>query len=132
MKCEYCDNEVPRGKVVCPSCGAAVQHSIEQSVERNIPPPVSVIPENVQHVDRSSLGNSYLPVEKKSRVVYVLLAFFLGELGIHNFYAGYIGRGVVQLLITILTLGILFWVSWTWAIVELCITTHDRKGVPFS
>lgn len=34
----------------------------------------------------------------KSYVVTLLLNFFLGFLGIHRFYTGYIGIGIVQLL----------------------------------
>lgn len=64
-------------------------------------------------------------------MAYVLLAIFLGEIGVHNFYAGYIGRGIAQLLITILSFGLLFWVSWIWAIVELCVVSEDGNRVPF-
>ena len=64
-------------------------------------------------------------------MAYILLAIFLGEIGVHNFYAGYVGRGVAQLLITILSFGLLFWVSWIWAIVELCVVSEDGNGVPF-
>jgi len=34
--------------------------------------------------------------------VYILLALFLGLLGIHDFYAGHIGSGVFFLLVTLL------------------------------
>jgi TM2 domain-containing membrane protein YozV len=34
----------------------------------------------------------------KSQLVAFLLCFFLGGLGVHRFYLGYIGIGVVQLL----------------------------------
>ena len=37
----------------------------------------------------------------KNRLTALLLGFFLGGLGIHNFYLGYTQRGVAQLLLTI-------------------------------
>lgn len=47
---------------------------------------------------------------------FILLGFFLGALGIHNFYAGYSGRGIAQLL-TVLLLGWLIvpiFFIWVW------------------
>ena len=70
----------------------------------------------------------------KNRVVYILLALFLGSFGIHNFYAGYIGRGLAQLLITLF----LFWLIvpllavWIWVIVEMIVIDKDAKGVKFN
>ena len=69
---------------------------------------------------------------QKSRVAYVVLGVLLGSLGIHNFYAGYIGKGIAQLLISILSAGFLSLISWIWAIIEVCTVTKDAKGVPFS
>lgn len=37
-------------------------------------------------------------VGKKSRVVAALLAFFLGGIGVHKFYLGRIGQGILYLL----------------------------------
>lgn len=68
----------------------------------------------------------------KSRLAYILLAIFLGYLGIHNFYAGYKGKAIAQLLITVLSLGMLSFVSWIWAIVEICTVNKDAQGVPFA
>ena len=42
----------------------------------------------------------------------------IGPLGIHNFYLGFVGRGVAQLLITVLSCGILSLVSQIWAFIE--------------
>lgn len=46
-------------------------------------------------------------VRPKSHAAAALLAFFLGSLGVHNFYLGHNGRGVIQLvmwLVSLLTL----------------------------
>ena len=51
-------------------------------------------------------GASAAPLERKSRVVAALLAFFLGALGVHKFYLGRTGAGATMLLVTLL-LGIL-------------------------
>ena len=34
----------------------------------------------------------------KSKVVALILSIFLGELGIHRFYLGYIGTGILKLI----------------------------------
>lgn len=135
MKCEYCENEVPAGVTRCPSCGAAFQNHIAQQGSKGgevcIPSTSSLAQPMAGNAVRPTLNDPYLYAAKKSRVVYIVLAIFLGELGVHNFYAGYAGRGVAQLLITILSFGLLFWISWIWALVELCVMTNDGRGVPF-
>ncbi|MEY3377042.1 MAG: hypothetical protein RL463_1352 [Bacteroidota bacterium] len=56
----------------------------------------------------------------KSQLVALLLALFVGVLGIHRFYLGYTGIGIVQLL----TAGGLF----IWAFIDLIlIITGDLK-----
>lgn len=69
---------------------------------------------------------------EKSKLAYILLGIFLGCFGIHNFYAGETGKGVAKLLITVLSLGFLSLGVWIWMIVEICTTTKDAKGLPFS
>ena len=68
----------------------------------------------------------------KSRTTYIVLGIFLGALGVHNFFAGYTGRAVGQLCLTVLTLGYLSPVSWIWAIIEICIMDRDSTGLHFS
>ncbi|HMS39896.1 MAG TPA: DUF4339 domain-containing protein [Pyrinomonadaceae bacterium] len=66
----------------------------------------------------------------KSRVAYILLGLFLGGLGVHNFYAGYAGKGAVQLILTLT----LFWtivvpIAVTiWIIIEVCTVDRDAFG----
>lgn len=67
----------------------------------------------------------------KSRSLYQVLAFFVGMLGIHNFYAGYHVRGAIQLLLSFAfvgsapecLIGIIFWV-----IAECILVTRDGQG----
>ena len=70
----------------------------------------------------------------KSKVTAALLAFFLGCLGIHNFYLGHRKRGLTQLLITVLSLGFAWTLMWVWALVEFAQilkgTMKDEFGQP--
>jgi TM2 domain-containing membrane protein YozV len=71
-------------------------------------------------------------VVHKNRVAYVMLAIFFGALGIHNFYAGYIKKAVVQCCITVFTAFLASPVIWIWAIVEACTVNRDGDDVLFT
>lgn len=43
--------------------------------------------------------------EGKSQVVAALLCFFLGGLGIHDFYLGYVGKGILQIFLSLIVIG---------------------------
>ena len=78
---------------------------------------------------------AYPNSQNKDRVAYILLALFLGGLGIHNFYAGYNKTGLIQLLLVLpgafLTCGISALVVSIWAIIEACTVEQDANGVRF-
>ena len=63
----------------------------------------------------------------KNRITYILLALFLGGAGIHSFYAGYTQRGVIQLVLGLLSSGI---ISGIWALIEVFTVTVDAYGRP--
>lgn len=76
-------------------------------------------------------------VEQRSRIAAGVLGILLGSLGVHNFYLGKIGLAVAQLLITVLSLGLLSFVSGIWGLIEgiLILTGSpnyrtDGRGVP--
>ena len=83
-------------------------------------------------------GQPYVPpqaaygYEPKERLIYILLGLFLGSLGVHNFYAGYTGKAVAQLLITLLSLGTGSIIVSIWVIVEVCTVRTDARGIPFA
>jgi TM2 domain-containing membrane protein YozV len=68
----------------------------------------------------------------KSKVAFILLAVFLGHLGIHNFYLGNTKRAIIQLLVTLLTCGIGGIAMWIWAIIEAITVRKDLNGVDFN
>ena len=71
-------------------------------------------------------------MEPKSRLVYIILALFLGGFGVHNFYAGYTRNAVIQLLLTLLLgwTGIVALVILIWVIIDIIQVTNDASGVP--
>lgn len=68
----------------------------------------------------------------KNKMTFTLLGIFLGAVGAHNFYAGYHGRAIGQLCLSVLTLGFGSPMSWIWAVIEVCIVNCDSEGVQFS
>ena len=68
----------------------------------------------------------------KSRIAAGVLGIFLGGLGIHRFYLGYVAIGVLQIVVTILTCGL----GQIWGFIEgVCILagaaiTTDADGRP--
>jgi TM2 domain-containing membrane protein YozV len=60
----------------------------------------------------------------KSKLAAGLLGIFLGSLGIHRFYLGYTGIGILMLLITVLSLGFLGIIVHVWGLIEgiMCLT----------
>ncbi len=88
--CPNCGNEIKDGADVCLKCGKRVQNE----------------------------GSSNNNPGGKSKIAAGLLGIFLGSLGVHNFYLGYTGKAVAQLLISILSCGILAAVSGIWGLIE--------------
>jgi len=68
----------------------------------------------------------------KLRLVVLLLALFLGAFGVHRFYVGKIGTGIMQLLLTCSIIGIFvssWWVIIDWILIASGIFT-DKQGNP--
>jgi TM2 domain-containing membrane protein YozV len=68
----------------------------------------------------------------RTKLVAILLALFLGPLGVHRFYMGLNGTAVAMLLITVLTCGYGSVITWIWAIIDIIMiatgSLSDAQG----
>lgn len=130
MFCKNCGNEMDqnaavcvkcgygkgKGNKFCPNCGSELEPNAQFCVKCG----ASVAPE--QQIN---------PLNQKSKIAAGLLGIFLGGFGIHNFYLGYTGKAVGQLVLTICSCGI----GGIWGFIEgiliLCGNINtDANGVP--
>lgn len=93
------------------------------------PPPAGQPPQTAYAPPQ--LANYYRPPQPKTRVLFVLLGIFLGGFGVHNFYAGYVKKGAIQLCLTVLSCFYGALISWPWAIIEICTINSDADGNQF-
>ncbi len=131
MFCRHCGAPVGDNAAVCLNCGVAVGNGVNfcPCCGAQTVPGAAVC---------MNCGVALMPVyqgQLKSKIAAGLLGIFLGCFGVHNFYLGYIGKAVAQLLITVLSCGILSIVSGIWGLVEgIMILTGsiavDGKGIP--
>jgi TM2 domain-containing membrane protein YozV len=80
-------------------------------------------------IDRMVLAAAY--TSPKSRLVTLLLAWFLGPLGGHRFYSGKTGTAIAMLLISFTVVGLL--VTAVWAFIDFIMIAagafRDREGM---
>jgi TM2 domain-containing membrane protein YozV len=133
--CAHCGMALDGASAICSHCGAAQAPPPGQAPA----PPYQAGPgyqqqnpyqQPAQYQQPPVYPQPYGYQPPKSRVAYVLLGLFLGTLGIHNFYAGYNNKAVIQLLLSVLLcwtivvpVGVMVWV-----IVEICTVTQDSTG----
>lgn len=113
MFCKQCGTQVPDNTQFCSRCGAPMATAAQPA----------------------GVSSSATVPPGKSKLAAGLLGILLGHFGVHNFYLGYTGKAVAQLLITLLTCGFGALISWVWGLVEgIMILTgkidKDARGVP--
>ena len=60
---------------------------------------ITVAPVSINGGVPNSRGTSVTANKRKSLLVYILLAIFFGSFGVHSFYVGKYGKGILQLLL---------------------------------
>lgn len=103
MFCKYCGRESETE--VCEECKKT---NSENTIE------VEATRVESNNTNTSSSENP----QAKSKIAAGLLGIFLGSLGVHNFYLGYTGKAIAQLLISLLSCGVLSFVSGIWGLIE--------------
>ena len=88
MYCKYCGKKLEENQDVCLNCGKLVH----------------------EQTSTSTTG--------KSKIVAGVLGILLGTFGIHNFYLDYTGKALAQLLLTVLTCGLLSPIIGIWGLIE--------------
>ena len=101
--CTNCGVPVGAGRNFCPNCATPTGPNMAICVKCGY---------------NLSWGQAPWIYSSKSAVAAGILGIFLGSLGVHNFYLGYTGKAVAQLLITLLSCGILSFVSAIWGLIE--------------
>lgn len=134
MFCKQCGKPIDDGQELCEECKVAgsttsqADQTAEQQAQYQQPQYQQQPQYNAAHNASSS---------QKSKIVAGLLGIFLGSFGVHNFYLGYTGKAVAQLLITLLTCGFGAFISSIWGLIEgiMILTgsiTTDGKGNPLA
>lgn len=99
MFCKYCGKESETE--VCEECK---KNEVKEE-------PIKV---EATKVESNTTSNA----NAKSKLAAGLLGIFLGSLGVHNFYLGYTGKAIAQLLISVLSCGAFAFASAIWGLIE--------------
>lgn len=132
LKCENCGTDVKEYDTVCDKCGKVIEREKYKQSEGSSTSEAPPVYTSANGTNTSQ--NTNVNKKQKSKVVAGILGVLVGPFGVHRFYLGYIGIGIVQLILTFLTCGI----SSLWGFIEgiliLCGVgiTEDADGVPLS
>ena len=109
--CTNCGNKLNLNDTVCSNCGKEIKDRVVRE---------EVKAEKVEDKEFTDVKSEKQNVnlQAKNKIVAGLLGIFLGGFGVHNFYLGYTGKAVAQLLITVLSCCMLSFVSSIWGFIE--------------
>lgn len=140
MYCRNCGRKIEDGFEYCDECQKNMNEVKEDKKEEvvEVVENSNTSEENkeneVKNENNSSANTNAVNPQAKSKVAAGIFAILLGSFGVHNFYLGFNGKAVAQLLITVLSCGILSPVSALWGLIEgiLILTgsqSTDANGI---
>lgn len=91
--CKFCGEKIAADAVLCPKCGRQVEELKSAQVQPSI-----VINNSNSNSNVNGMQGGYPGAKMKNKWVAFLLCLFLGCLGVHRFYEGKIGTGILWLL----------------------------------
>ena len=92
--CPQCGAPLNANATKCEYCGAPINQPVAQQTQQPQPEKVVYVQQPAATVVNPERNN--WPI--KNKIVAALLAIFLGSLGVHKFYLGQTGRGVLYLI----------------------------------
>ena len=125
MYCKNCGNLMDPNAAICIKCGCAKGTGVSYCQNCGQP----TVPDAVACTSCGAALTVAPGPNAKSKLAAGLLGIFLGGWGVHNFYLGYTGKGVAQILLSCVGVGQI------WGLIEgiliLCgKIDKDAKGNP--
>ncbi len=99
MYCRNCGKEILDSAVVCVNCGVIVREGTKYCNKCGAE-------SNPNAAFCIKCGSRLSGKLMRSKIVAGVLGLLLGGLGVHRFYLGYVGIGIIQIIVTIITCGI--------------------------
>ena len=112
MYCRNCGNVMNDQAAICVACGVPVGKG------NNYCPLCGDITDSMAQVCMKCGVNFNAYGQQKSKLAAGLFGIFLGMFGVHRFYLGYIGLGLAQLLLTLLSCFIFSPFIYIWGLIE--------------
>lgn len=139
MFCKQCGKPIDDGQELCEECKVAgsTTAQADQTAEQQAQYQQQQYQQAQYQQQPQYNAAPNASSSQKSKIAAGLLGIFLGSFGVHNFYLGYTGKAVAQLLITLLTCGFGAFISSIWGLIEgiMILTgsiTTDGKGNPLA